>query len=204
MQVCTHTLQLDPILILLLWYFQSNLGIFLKAVLDIQRFRDLLCFLKKKGSPAAGPLRGGSWRRWFRSGAGAHQEDRQKGKTDAWPAYFDLTRAFSWEEEAASCTAPSCGQEVCRQPGPHSQAEEQKNQNVRAEKYLRKKWSPPTRMKLRSRGHELCWQMKVYLTSARSRACFLLKPRFLTILVCENHLGRFFFKQLYWCLIDVQ
>lgn len=57
---------------------------------------------------------------------------------------------FSCEEEAASCTAPSCGREVYQQPGPHGQAEQ--NQNVRAEKYWREKLNPPTRMKLSSRG----------------------------------------------------
>ena len=84
----------------------------------------------------------------------SHPPRGQKEGKDAWPACFDLTRVFSWEEEAAGCTAPSCGQEVHQQPGPHSQAE-QKNQNVRAGKYLRKKSNPPIRMKLRSRGDEV-------------------------------------------------
>lgn len=61
---------------------------------------------------------------------------------------------FSREEEAAGCAAPSCGQEVHQQPGPHSQAE-QRNHSVRAEKCLRKKSNPPIRMKLRSRGDEV-------------------------------------------------
>lgn len=52
----------------------------------------------------------------------SHSPRGQKEGKDARTAYFDLTRVFSWEEEAASCTAPSCGQEVHQQPGPHSQA----------------------------------------------------------------------------------
>lgn len=44
---------------------------------------DLFCL--KKGSPAAGPLDGGSWRWCFRSGARTHQEDRKKGKTPDQP-----------------------------------------------------------------------------------------------------------------------
>lgn len=122
-------------------------------------------------------------------------KDRQKGKTDAWPAYFDLTRVFSWEEEAASCTSPSCGQEVHQQPGPHSQAEQ--NRNVRAWKVLQKNLNPPTRMKLRSRGggsRLSVGRRKSIQLSPSSRILFLLKQWFSTIAVCENHLGSFFFK----------
>ena len=75
----------------------------------------------------------------------SHSPRGQKEGKDARTAYFDLTRVFSWEEEAASCTAPSCGQEVHQQPGPHSQAsKESKHQSW---KVLKKTSSPPARMK---------------------------------------------------------
>lgn len=53
-------------------YFQSNLGNLFKSCSihsEIHRFT----LLKKKGSPAAGPLDEGGWRWWFRSGARSHQ-----------------------------------------------------------------------------------------------------------------------------------
>ena len=88
-----------------------------------------------KISPAAGPLDGGSWRWCFRSGARTLQEDRKKGKT---PEQLILTSLeCSVERKRLQAAQPPrvarrCTSSLATQPG------EQKNQNIRAEKYLRK------------------------------------------------------------------
>lgn len=102
--ICLYILHLNSILIVLweLDIFQSILGVFLKAILYIKRFMDLLCL--KKGSPVAEPLGWGSWKWWFTNGALTHQEERNKGKT--------LTRLFwphksvSWEERLPAAQSP--------------------------------------------------------------------------------------------------
>lgn len=167
---------------------------------------DLLCL--KKGSPAAGPLGGGSWRWWFISGARTHQEGRKKGKTPDQPIL--TSRECSVERKRPSAAQPPRVARRCTSSLAHTARLSRRIKTSRL-KSAWEKLNPPTRIKLRSRGDEVAylrvpanpWQMTVYATSTSSHVLFLVEQWFSTIAVCENHLGGIFFKQLYWCIIDM-
>lgn len=98
---------------------------------------DLFCLMKV--SPAAGPLDGGSWRWCFRSGARTLQEDRKKGKTPEQPILTSLE--CSVERKRLQAAQPPRVARRCTSSLGHT-ARRAKNQNIRAEKYLRKHPAP--------------------------------------------------------------
>lgn len=186
-------------------YFQSNLGVFFKAVLYIQRFMDLL----------KGRLTHSMNTRWGQLKMmvqkwGSHSPRGQKEKKKWLTNLFWSHESVSWQKSPAA--QPPCVTRTSTSSLAHIARLSRRIKMSELKSTWEKNWTHQPEWKWGSQGMKWfifvytakCWQMKGYPTFSFSHVLFLLEQWCSSIAVCENHLGRFFFKQLYWCVIDVQ